>query len=246
MLELERCVPLENSLLKLSLAVISVFGAAVFQSCSVTVRKLVTAGDNGALPGGETEVVHVRVHVGPKWSIGKNGDPRANRAYPALSGSISIIGPGNSCCLGDPAVFSLDARLQQDTLLLGDFPLCRLLLSNDANYPWFILVPRQADISEVFELSAEQQQQLWQETSTLAAALHQSYSADKMNIGALGNVVAQLHMHVIVRFKTDIAWPSPVWGKVAAVPYSAAQVEEIRSRVQALQLAGLTLAGDAS
>jgi diadenosine tetraphosphate (Ap4A) HIT family hydrolase len=221
MLELERCVPLENSLLKLSLAVISVFGAAVFQSCSVTVRKLVTAGDNGALPGGETEVVHVRVHVGPKWSIGKNGDPRANRAYPALSGSISIIGPGNSCCLGDPAVFSLDARLQQDTLLLGDF-------------------------SEVFELSAEQQQQLWQETSTLAAALHQSYSADKMNIGALGNVVAQLHMHVIVRFKTDIAWPSPVWGKVAAVPYSAAQVEEIRSRVQALQLAGLTLAGDAS
>jgi diadenosine tetraphosphate (Ap4A) HIT family hydrolase len=143
-------------------------------------------------------------------------------------------------------VFSLDARLQQDTLLLGDFPLCRLLLGNDANYPWFILVPRQADITEVFHLSAEQQQQLWHETSTLAAALNQSYAADKMNIGALGNVVAQLHMHVIVRFKTDVAWPSPVWGKVAAVPYNAAQVEEIKSRVHALQLNGLTLAGDVS
>lgn len=143
-------------------------------------------------------------------------------------------------------MFSLDARLQQDTLLLGDFPLCRLLLSNDANYPWFILVPRQADITEVFQLSAEQQQQLWRETSTLAAALHQRYAADKINIGALGNVVAQLHMHVIVRFKTDIAWPSPVWGKVPAVPYSDAQVMEIRSRLRALQLAGLTLAGDAS
>lgn len=143
-------------------------------------------------------------------------------------------------------MFSLDARLQQDTLLLGDFPLCQLLLSNDSNYPWFILVPRQADITEVFQLSAEQQQQLWQETATLAGALHQSYAADKINIGALGNVVAQLHMHVIVRFKTDVAWPSPVWGKVPAVPYSDAQITQIKSQVRSLQLSGLTLAGDAS
>jgi diadenosine tetraphosphate (Ap4A) HIT family hydrolase len=210
------------------------------------VRKNVTASQYGALSCGAKKVGWSVVRGCPKRGIGKNRDPRANRGYPARNGSISIIGPGNSCCLGDPAVFSLDARLQQDTLLLGDFPLCRLLLSNDANYPWFILVPRQADITEVFQLSAEQQQQLWHETSALAAALHQSYTADKMNIGALGNVVAQLHMHVIVRFKADVAWPSPVWGKVAAVPYSDAQLTQLKSRVHALQLVGLTLAGDAS
>lgn len=143
-------------------------------------------------------------------------------------------------------MFSLDARLQQDTLLLGEFPLSRLLLSNDANYPWFILVPRQADITEVFELTAPQQLQLWHETSSLAAALKRGFGADKINIGALGNVVAQLHMHVIVRFKTDVAWPSPVWGKVAAQPYSDEQVAAIKKRLGALQLDGLALSGDAS
>lgn len=141
-------------------------------------------------------------------------------------------------------MFSLDARLQQDTLLLGDFPLSRLLLSNDANYPWFILVPRHSDITEVFELTEPQQQQLWLETSSLAAALKRSYCADKINIGALGNVVAQLHMHVIVRFKSDLAWPSPVWGKVPAVPYSVEQAAEIKARLVALALPGLSLAGE--
>jgi diadenosine tetraphosphate (Ap4A) HIT family hydrolase len=143
-------------------------------------------------------------------------------------------------------VFSLDPRLQRDTVLLGDFPLCRLLLSNDANYPWFILVPREASISEVFELSAPQQQQLWQETSALAQALAGSYSADKINIATLGNVVAQLHMHVIVRFKADVAWPAPVWGKVAAVAYEPQQISDIKARLQSLQVTGLNLAGDAA
>lgn len=143
-------------------------------------------------------------------------------------------------------MFSLDARLQQDTLPLGDFPLSRLLLSNDANYPWFILVPRHSDITEVFELSAEHQQQLWLETSSLAAGLKLSYGADKMNIGALGNVVAQLHVHVIVRFKADVAWPSPVWGKVPAVPYGEEAVADIKARLRSLLLPGLTLVGDAS
>jgi len=139
-------------------------------------------------------------------------------------------------------VFPLDLRLQQDTLVLGDFPLCRLLLSNDANYPWFILVPRQEGVSEVFDLDAAQQQQLWQETSLLAEHLKASLGADKMNVATLGNVVSQLHMHVIARFKSDIAWPAPVWGKVAAVAYKEQQFAELKAGLQPLTAHGLVLA----
>jgi diadenosine tetraphosphate (Ap4A) HIT family hydrolase len=120
----------------------------------------------------------------------------------------------------------------QDTLPVGDFPLCRLLLSNDSNYPWFILVPRRADISEVFELSESEQAQLWKETSQLAQILSELFSADKMNVAALGNVVKQLHMHVIVRHIGDAAWPAPVWGKMAASPYSTGEVADIMSRLK--------------
>ena len=96
-------------------------------------------------------------------------------------------------------MFALDPRLQQDTLPIGDFPLCRLLLSNDSNYPWFILVPRREDVSELFQLDAADQQQLWKETTALAEMLKDSFDADKLNVATLGNVVSQLHMHVIVR-----------------------------------------------
>ncbi|KPX06933.1 HIT family protein [Pseudomonas syringae] len=124
-------------------------------------------------------------------------------------------------------MFVLDSRLQQDTLPIGDFPLCRLLLSNDSHYPWFILVPRRADITEVFQLSAADQLQLWQETSVLAKVLKELFDADKINIAALGNVVSQLHMHVIVRNRDDAAWPAPVWGKHAAVAYTDEQFSAI-------------------
>jgi len=131
-------------------------------------------------------------------------------------------------------VFALDQRLQQDTLTIGDFPLCRLLLSNDSNYPWFILVPRINGISEVFQLSVIDQQKLWNETTTLAQLLSEGFGADKMNIGALGNVVSQLHVHVIVRKRDDIAWPAPVWGKHPARPYTEEQVAAIRARLRKL------------
>ncbi|MDD1019426.1 HIT family protein [Pseudomonas protegens] len=129
-------------------------------------------------------------------------------------------------------MFTLDSRLQQDTLPIGDFPLCRLLLSNDANYPWFILVPRREDISELFQLDVTDQQQLWRETTALAEVLKDSFDADKMNVATLGNVVSQLHMHVIVRKRDDAAWPAPVWGKHPAKPYSTQQVEAIRDRLR--------------
>nr|WP_269806811.1 HIT domain-containing protein [Pseudomonas sp. NMI760_13] len=132
------------------------------------------------------------------------------------------------------AVFTLDSRLQEDSLVLGDLPLCRLLLSKDANYPWFILVPRRADISEVFELEDTDQQQLWVETTALAEALKDAFAADKMNVATLGNVVSQLHMHVIVRRQGDAAWPAPVWGKVPAIGYTQEQIDGIRQQVRAL------------
>ena len=137
-------------------------------------------------------------------------------------------------------MFALDSRLQQDTLPIGDFPLCRLLLSNDSNYPWFILVPRRKDISEIFQLDVADQLQLWQETTTLAQTLKDSFDADKLNIAALGNVVSQLHMHVIVRKRDDAAWPAPVWGKHPAMPYSAEQVAAIRERLQRVLTEGFT------
>ena len=137
-------------------------------------------------------------------------------------------------------VFALDQRLQQDTLVIGDFPLCRLLLSNDSNYPWFILVPRINDISEVFQLDVADQQTLWQETTALAQLLNEGLSADKMNIGALGNVVSQLHVHVIVRKRDDAAWPAPVWGKHPAQPYTEDQVAAIRARLREWLPAGFT------
>jgi diadenosine tetraphosphate (Ap4A) HIT family hydrolase len=138
-------------------------------------------------------------------------------------------------CVDKPgvhAVFALDSRLQQDTLTIGDFPLCRLLLSNDANYPWFILVPRRDDISELFQLDVADQQQLWQETTALAELLKDLFDADKLNVATLGNVVSQLHMHVIVRKRDDAAWPAPVWGKHPARPYSAEEVAGIRERLR--------------
>ena len=105
-------------------------------------------------------------------------------------------------------MFVMDSRLQQDSHVLGDFPLCRLLVSKDANYPWFILVPKRAGVSELFDLNQEDQAQLWKETTYLAEVLKSEFAADKMNVATLGNVVSQMHMHVIVRHKHDAAWPA--------------------------------------
>lgn len=129
-------------------------------------------------------------------------------------------------------MFALDSRLQQDCLLIGDFPLCRLLLMNDAHYPWFILVPRREEVSELFQLDVEDQHRLWQETTLLAEKLKDTFNADKMNVATLGNVVSQLHMHVIVRRRGDAAWPAPVWARQPAEPYAAEQVERLKAKLR--------------
>lgn len=131
-------------------------------------------------------------------------------------------------------VFTLDSRLQQDTLWLGDYPLCRLLLMNDAQYSWFILVPRCEDVSELFQLDATDQAQLWRETTALAEVLKDCFAADKMNVATLGNVVSQLHMHVIVRRRDDVAWPAPVWGRHPAQAYTPEQLVAIKARLRAV------------
>lgn len=115
--------------------------------------------------------------------------------------------------------------------MVGDFPLCRLLLMNDSHYPWFILVPRIADVQEIYQLDDTDQQQLLSESSFLAHTLHVLFLADKMNIAALGNVVSQLHIHHVVRYHTDAAWPAPVWGKQAAQPYSPEELAEVMAKL---------------
>ncbi|WP_407296435.1 HIT family protein [Stutzerimonas zhaodongensis] len=129
-------------------------------------------------------------------------------------------------------MFALDARLDQDTLVLGDFSLCRLLLMNDANYPWFILVPRREEVSELFQLDAADQQLLWREVTALAEIVKDTFGADKMNVATLGNVVSQLHVHVIGRRRDDVAWPAPVWGCKPAEPYSEVQLQILRQKLK--------------
>ena len=124
-------------------------------------------------------------------------------------------------------MFELDQRLRNDTLVVGDLALCRVLLMNDSRYPWLILVPKVAAVSEVFELTIEQQQCLWQETTAVSVVLKQLFQADKINIATLGNVVKQLHMHIVVRMQGDATWPAPVWGQGVAQPYSAEALKHI-------------------
>ena len=105
---------------------------------------------------------------------------------------------------------------------------------NDAQYPWLILVPQRAGITEVFQLSAKDRQQLDQESCSIASILMTHFQADKLNIAALGNVVPQLHIHHIVRFKSDAAWPKPVWGTKPSIPYSKEQLAQRSEELIAL------------
>jgi len=124
---------------------------------------------------------------------------------------------------------------------MGDFPLSRLLLMNDARYPWFILVPRRDDIQEIYQLDAEEQLQLQRESSLLGKHLMERFGGDKLNIAALGNLVSQLHVHHIVRYLDDAAWPGPVWGVGLPQPYEDGKLEEVRELIRPLANSGLRL-----
>ncbi len=131
-------------------------------------------------------------------------------------------------------MFELHPQLEKDCEILGDLPLCRVLLMNDRQYPWFILVPRVAGITEIFQLAAEDRARLIDESCRFSEFIHREFSAHKINVAALGNMVPQLHVHHIVRYREDPAWPGPVWGKLPAVPYAAGAADEVARRVAPL------------
>jgi diadenosine tetraphosphate (Ap4A) HIT family hydrolase len=120
---------------------------------------------------------------------------------------------------GTPNVWSLHQQLTQDTVPVGELALSRVLLANDANFPWLILVPRRLGLVELFDLEEDAQVQLLGEVAAAARALKAISECEKLNIAALGNQVAQLHVHVIARRHSDAAWPKPVWGAAPATAY---------------------------
>jgi len=116
--------------------------------------------------------------------------------------------------------FTLHHRLQEDTIEIARLKLSSVLLMNDSSFPWLILVPERQGVQEVYELSIEDRSVLIEEIAAASKIILQLYSPDKINIGALGNLVPQLHIHVIGRFRTDRAWPGPVWGTGPTRPYA--------------------------
>lgn len=128
----------------------------------------------------------------------------------------------------------LHPQLADDSTPVIELALCEVRLMDDANHPWLILIPKVADTVEIIDLSPAQRTQLTAEIDTAARALKALFKPDKLNVAALGNLVPQLHVHVIARYHTDIAWPRPVWGNATARPYAP---EELIERVRALAAA---------
>ena len=125
------------------------------------------------------------------------------------------------------AGWALHSTLERDTVAVGDLPLCRVLLINDANYPWLLLVPRRENVGEIVDLEYIEQAQLMSEIAHASRTLKAITKCDKTNVAALGNVVPQLHVHVIARFRSDPAWPKPVWNAVPARAYDEAGLKKI-------------------
>ena len=134
-------------------------------------------------------------------------------------------------------------QLRKDCLILGRFQLSHLLLMNDASYPWFILVPDRADITEIYQLESADQRQLWFESSILSTRIMQVFQGDKLNLAAIGNLVPQLHLHHVVRYRSDRAWPAPVWGKFPPVAYEGLELERFISRLELSTIDGLLTVG---
>jgi len=117
--------------------------------------------------------------------------------------------------------FELHHRLKADTLHVTSLPLSELLMMNDSQYPWFILVPRQNYCTEIYQLTDCDRIQLLEESCQLAKILQTQFNPDKLNIATIGNLVPQLHMHHICRYSDDPSWPAPVWGKMPPQTFSA-------------------------
>jgi diadenosine tetraphosphate (Ap4A) HIT family hydrolase len=128
--------------------------------------------------------------------------------------------------------FVLDPRLAADTQPVATLPMCDVLLMDDARYAWLVLVPRRNGMVEIADLSDRQQAALWQEVGRVVAKLRSVTSCEKINIGALGNIVRQLHVHVVARNQGDAAWPGPVWGNGKAEKYESSRRDALIGRLR--------------
>lgn len=145
----------------------------------------------------------------------------------------SAVAVTSSSLIDMPAAsdFQLHERLAADTISLGRTRLCEVRLMNDRTWPWVILVPAVPGIREIYELELEDQQRLLAESSALSKDMMARFDGDKMNVAALGNMVPQLHLHHIVRFQGDPAWPGPVWGVQPPVPYDEPGLTSVREKL---------------
>jgi diadenosine tetraphosphate (Ap4A) HIT family hydrolase len=128
--------------------------------------------------------------------------------------------------------FVVHERLAADTVFVTNWPLSRLLLMNDARFPWLVLVPRRLDVTELFQLSQKERQELMEEVAQASKNLKTITGAAKMNVGALGNLVPQLHLHIVARNPDDAAWPGPVWGHGRSVAYEAAARDTLVAKLR--------------
>lgn len=128
--------------------------------------------------------------------------------------------------------FQLHPQLAQDCFNVGRLVLSEILMMNDSQYPWFILVPRRNHIKEIYQLNPADRLALQAESCLLAETLAAIYRPDKLNIAAIGNLVPQLHLHHVVRYQTDKAWPAPIWGKFASVPYAPTEAGQRISQLR--------------
>ncbi|MEH6632851.1 MAG: HIT family protein [Halopseudomonas aestusnigri] len=129
--------------------------------------------------------------------------------------------------------FALHDRLEADTIFITDLAHSRVLLMNDSQYPWLVLVPRYQDLRDLHDLPSDKLAEVMEEVRNVSEVLVRDYNAFKINVAALGNMVPQLHIHVVARFEKDPAWPGPVWGVHPTVPYSKEESTKLRALLEA-------------
>jgi len=137
--------------------------------------------------------------------------------------------------------FALHPDLRRDGIKMGEFPLCQVLLINDSHYPWFVLVPKREGISDTIDLNANDYAELWAESRLFSKAIIDVFNGEKLNVAALGNMTPQLHIHHIVRYKTDPAWPGPIWGKHPLEPYVETEIGVIKAKFYAANIENFVL-----
>lgn len=133
--------------------------------------------------------------------------------------------------------FTLHPKLQADTFFVDDLPLCKLLLINDSQYPWVVLVPRVPDIKEAYQLNPIERWHLVKESDAVCKAMNNLFTPDKLNVAAIGNVVPQLHVHHIARYRNDASWPAPVWGAKSPIPYDEQNLQLIINKLKTINTA---------